>query len=148
MTFDQYSVVHLDACLLVNLVSASQSQSLDQVLMCWLSPTVLSSIFIGRSTSSRRSILISPLRPLLNFKGNMTLIIHSHCCFLRVNYLICRRTMCCLPKPKESEINALGFWIEFQLAKHSTHRNVSIKREVFFPAAFNPVCLESIQAVQ
>lgn len=53
-----------------------------------------------------------------------TLILLRLSAVLSVNYLICRRIRCCLPKPAEIEINALGALVVISVGRASCARSV------------------------
>lgn len=70
-----------------------------------------------------------------------TLILQRPSSVLSVNYLICRRTRSCLPKPAEIEINAPGALVVISIGrafparsvKRSSLWNLSSSRRDFFP---------------
>lgn len=73
-----------------------------------------------------------------------TLILLRLSAVLSVNYLICRRIRCCLPKPAEIEINAPGALVVIsvgrascaRLVKHSSLWNLSSDERDFFFSFF------------
>lgn len=79
-----------------------------------------------------------------------TLILLRLSSVLGVNYLICRRIRCCLPKPAEIEINAPGALVVISISrafrarsvKHSSLWNLSSSKRDFF------YCFHQILLVQ
>lgn len=73
-----------------------------------------------------------------------TLILLRLSAVLSVNYLICRRIRCCLPKPAEIEINAPGALVVISVGrascarsvKHSSLWNLSSNERDFFFFSF------------
>lgn len=72
---------------------------------------------------------------------HLTLILLRLCSVLSVNYLICRRIRCCLPKPAEIEINAPGALVVMPIGRAFPALSVkrfslwnlsSSKRDFFF----------------